>query len=150
MECLPPRSPATTGWAGAGGASVKLSSTSCRRAVRRGAAATFRHWLATEALPHEPNRVALEEEIGAWFAHGRVARTGVYRLDRIGRSARAAHDEQAFRAVADRLDAETRHRLGGLLADDGTGAAFTRLQADPGRVGLESLLAEIGKLSSTR
>ena len=36
-------------------------------------AAAFRHWLAAEALPHEPNPAALEEEIGAWFAHGRRA-----------------------------------------------------------------------------
>ena len=44
-----------------------------------------------------------------------------------------------------RLDPEVHQRLDGLLADDGTGAAFTRLAADPGRVGLESLLAEIDK-----
>jgi hypothetical protein len=40
--------------------------------------------------------------------------------------------------------------LDGLLADDGSGAAFSRLQADPGRAGLESLLAEIGKLDIVR
>jgi hypothetical protein len=38
----------------------------------------------------------------------------------------------------------------GLLADDGSGAAFSRLQADPGRVGLESLLAGIDKLDIVR
>jgi hypothetical protein len=58
--------------------------------------------------------------------------------------------EWAFRAAAARLDAETRCRLDGLLADDGSGAAFSRLQADPGRVGLESLVAEIGKLDIVR
>ncbi len=35
-----------------------------------------------------------------------------------------------------------RERLGALLADDGGGTAQARLAADPGRVGLESLLAE--------
>jgi hypothetical protein len=52
--------------------------------------------------------------------------------------------------VVERLDAETRHRLDALLSDNGTGAAFSRLQADPGRVGLESLLAEISKLDIVR
>jgi hypothetical protein len=92
----------------------------------------------------------LEDQIGAWFARSRVTRPGSYRLDRLVAAARLAHDERAFRAVAAHLDAETRCRLDGLLADDGSGAAFSRLQADPGRVGLESLLAEIDKLDIVR
>ena len=43
-----------------------------------------------------------------------------------------------------------RERLDALLADDGEGTAFARLAADPGRVGLESLLAEIAKLELLR
>lgn len=105
----------------------------------RAAETAFRSWLADEALPREPNSAALEEQVGAWFARSRITRPGAYRLDRLVGSARAAHDERAFRMVAERLDAETRHRLDALLADDGTGAAFTRLQADPGRVGLGKL-----------
>ena len=73
-----------------------------------------------------------------------------YRLDRILRSARAAHDDAALQRVADRLDAGMRERLDALLADDGEGTAFARLVADPGRVGLESLLAEIDKLELLR
>jgi TnpA family transposase len=116
-----------------------------------GAAETaFRAWLAEEVLPGEPNSAALEEQIGAWFARRRVTRPGAYRLDRLVASAHAAQDERAFRMVAAYFDAETRRRLDWLLADDGTGAAFSRLQADPGRVGLESLLAEIGKLDIVR
>ena len=92
----------------------------------------------------------MEEEIAGWFARGRVTRPGAYRLDRILRSAWAAHDDAALQRVADRLDAGTRERLDALLADDGEGTAFARLAADPGRVGLESLLAEIGKLELLR
>jgi TnpA family transposase len=114
------------------------------------AESTFRAWLAEEALPSEPNSTALEDQIGAWFARSRVTRPGSYRLDRLVAAARLAHDEQSFRAVAAHLDPETRCRLDGLLADDGSGAAFSRLQADAGRVGLESLLAEIRKLDIVR
>lgn len=102
------------------------------------AEAAFRAWLAEEALPGEPNTAALEEQIGAWFARSRVTRPGGYRLDRLVASARAAHEERAFRMVAAHLDAETRRRL------------EERLRADPGRVGLESLLAEIDKLDIVR
>ena len=114
------------------------------------AEAALRRWLAEEVLQREPNAATLEDEIGAWFARRRIVRPGAYRLDRIVHSARAVHDDDVLRTVADRLDPEVHQRLDGLLADDGTGAAFTRLAADPGRVGLESLLAEIDKLERCR
>ena len=41
-------------------------------------------------------------------------------------------------------------RLDALLPDDGSGAAYTRLSAGPGKVGLDSLLAEIDKLEMAR
>jgi TnpA family transposase len=110
----------------------------------------FRRWLAEELLPREPGPAALEEEIAGWFARGRVTRPGAYRLDRILRSAYAAHDDATLQRVTGRLDAGTRERLDALLAGDGEGTAFARLVADPGRVGLESLLAEIGKLELLR
>jgi hypothetical protein len=110
----------------------------------------FRRWLADEVLPRELRPTVLEDEINTWFARSRIVRPGVYRLDRIVRSASAARDAAALRSVADRLDARMRERLHALLSDDGEGAAFTRLTADPGRVGLESLLAEIAKLDRIR
>ncbi len=110
----------------------------------------FRRWLADDALPREFAAPALDEELSAWFVHSRVTRPGAYRLGRILRSAQAAHDDAALQRVADRLDAGMRDRLGALLADDGDGTAYTRLAADPGRVGLESLLAKIAKLGQLR
>ena len=114
------------------------------------AEAAFRRWLADDLLPRAPGPAALEEEIASWFARGRISRPGTYRLDRILRSACAAHDKAALQRVTDRLDAGTRGRLDALLADDGEGTAFARLVADPRRVGLEGLLAEIGKLELLR
>jgi len=116
----------------------------------KAAETAFRAWLADEVLPHEPNSVALEEQVCAWFARNRTSRPGSYRLDRLLGSARAAHDDRTFRTVGERLDTETRRHLDALLADDGRGATFSRLQSDPGRVGLESLLTEIDKLEIVR
>src|SRR4051794_18685026 len=114
------------------------------------AEARFRRWLADELLPREPVPSGRGGEVGAWFARDRAGRPGAWRLDHILRSARAAHDDAALQRVADRLDADVRGRLDALLADDGEGTAFARLAADPGRVGLESLLAEIAKLEILR
>lgn len=82
------------------------------------AEAAFRRWLADDLLPREPGPAALEGEVGGWFAHGRVIRSGTYRLDRIVRSARAMHDDAALQRVAERLDAGARGRLDALLAGD--------------------------------
>lgn len=114
------------------------------------AEAAFRSWLLSDILPREPTPAALEDEITGWFAARRVVRPSSYRLDRLISSVRAGHDDAVLAAVADRLDDGTRSRLDALLADDGEGAAYTRLSADPGKAGLDSLLAEIAKLELVR
>lgn len=91
-----------------------------------------------------------DEELDAWFAYNCVTQPGAYRLGRILRSAQVAQDDAALQRVAERLDAGMRERLGALLADDGDGTAYARLAADPGRVDLESLLAEIAKVERLR
>jgi hypothetical protein len=114
------------------------------------AEARLRRWLADDLLPREPASAALEEEIALWFARERITRPGAYRLDRILHSTQAAHDDAALQRVADQFDAGACGRLNALLADDGEGTAYSRLTADPGRIGLESLLAEIDKLEVLR
>lgn len=111
---------------------------------------SFRAWMLTECLPGEPAPLALEEAVSTWFAREKVLRPGGYRLDRIVRSARAAHDDAVLATIAARLDNDVAGRLDALLADDGAGAPYTRLSADPGKVGLESLLTEIAKLEQLR
>jgi TnpA family transposase len=110
----------------------------------------FRRWLSDDLLPRELASAALEEEIGGWFARERIIRPGAYRLDRILLSAQAARDDATLQQVTDCFDTAACGRLNALLADDGEGAAFLRLASDPGRVGLESLLAEIDKLELLR
>ena len=110
----------------------------------------FRTWLLTDVLPREPSPASAEAEIASWFGAERVVRPGAYRLDRLTRSIRAAHDDGVLAAVTAQLNDDARVRLDGLLADDGTGAAYTRLSADPGRVSLDSLLTEIDKLELVR
>ena len=114
------------------------------------AEAAFRAWLLTDCLPQEPALLALEEAIAGWFARERAVRPGRHRLDRIVRSTRVAHDDAVLATIAGRLDGAMRERLDALLTDDGSGAAYTRLSAGPGKVGLDSLLAEIDELEVAR
>ncbi|MGZ9033262.1 MAG: DUF4158 domain-containing protein [Rhodospirillales bacterium] len=114
------------------------------------AEAAFRTWFRSELLPREPSPAVLEEEVNAWFARERTLRPGGYRLDRLIRSIRILHDDAVLASTGDRLDHDMRERLDALLADDGSGTAYTRLSVDPGKVGLESLLTEIAKLEVVR
>jgi len=107
-------------------------------------------WLLSDILPREATPSALEDEITGWFAARRVVRPGSYRLDRLVRSFRSSHDDAMLAGVYDRLDDGSRARLNALLADDGEGAGYTRLSADPGKPGLDSLLAEVAKLDLVR
>ena len=96
------------------------------------AEARLRTWLSDDLLPREPTPPALEGEVNAWFARERVNRPGGYRLDRILRSVRSAHDDAALQRVADRLDAGMRERLDALLVDADEGTGFARLSAGSG------------------
>jgi len=107
----------------------------------------FRTWLMTNALPKEPNVDTLDEWITAWLLQSKIDRPGGdYRFERIVRWTKHAYDERVFADVLARLDAGMRQRLDGFLADD----AFEQVRADPGRVGLKSLLGEVAKLKHLR
>ena len=111
----------------------------------------FRTWLMTDALPREPKAEALEEWINEWLTHAHVDRPAdKNRFERLIRSARRRYEVQVFDQVLARLDEATRRRLDALLGNGDDGAAFNRLRGDPGRIGLDSFLAEVEKLRAIR
>src|ERR1035441_9224313 len=114
------------------------------------AQAAFQSWLLTELFPTEPGSAESEERIDQWFVQAKRERPGGYRLDRLIGSVRQSYDERVFQTVMDRLDEPMRHRLDALLEDSGDGSPLLDLHADPGRVGLESILQEIAKLERLR
>jgi hypothetical protein len=113
------------------------------------AEAAFRAWLLDEVMPTAPTAAVLEERIRGWMVTARVERPPAYRLDRPVRSVRQRHEKHVFQSVAAQLDPPTRQRLDALLAD-GDEPVFQLLRADPGRVGLDSLLKEVEKLDRIR
>ena len=114
------------------------------------AEAEFRAWLAAEALPSEPSSELLEEWITDWLLRSKIERPGTYYFNRILRGIRHEHDTGVFAAVFSQLDEQMRARLKGLLAEGDEGVPLTRIRADPGRVGLQSVLEQAAKLSILR
>ncbi len=114
------------------------------------AAERLRLWLIDDLLPRDLPVPAAEAALSDWFVGSRVSRPRSARLDGVVLSAESAYDEAAMRRIAGRLGKGARERLDALLVDDGDSTEFTRLSADPSRVGVAGLLAELGRLERMR
>ncbi|MDQ5851937.1 MAG: Tn3 family transposase, partial [Chloroflexota bacterium] len=119
-------------------------------------------WLCNEVLPHERHPETLK---AAMYQHCRDRHIEPPTPDRLERHLRTAlhrFEDRLCAHVFDRLSPEIRTGLDALLhppqndlpdADEATEsgrAVLHTLKADPGRVGLESVLSEIAKLQRLR
>lgn len=113
-------------------------------------------WLLDEGLD-KTAAADLESVALQWFRQRRIEAPTPGRLDRLCRSAVAQHEERFFTSSAARLSDQTRQAMDRLLESSADTAAspeegkepavdFNALKADPGRVGLESVLTEVAKL----
>ena len=109
--------------------------------------ADFRVWLTKEVFPKEPNEETLDEWILGWLLRSKVDLPGEYRFERILRSSKHAYDESVFREVLGKLEPDVRERVDALLREEGV---FEWLRTDPGRVGLDTVLGEVEKLTRLR
>ncbi len=108
-------------------------------------------WLAEEVCPLELRDERLREALLGRFRAERLEPPGVTRLERMMRASRAAAEQRFCARTVGRLPEETAARLEALAGDDVSGrGALAELKADPGRVGLETLLREIDKLERIR
>lgn len=108
-------------------------------------------WLATEVCPVELRDEQLREALLVRCRSERVEPPG--RVDRIIGSARASFEKQFCERVVSRLGQDCAARLEVLVTDEpeaGGRGLLAELKADPGQVGLETLLREIGKLAAVR
>lgn len=121
-------------------------------------------WLADEVCPDEPDDDCQRDALLGRCRDERIEPPG--RLDRILGAGRRLADERFCEGTVARLSAATIARLDELVAgDDGTSVIaddegrsavgggpglLAELKADPGRLGLETLLSEIAKLERVR
>jgi hypothetical protein len=119
-------------------------------------------WLVEEVLPGERDPEKLREAVHGRCREGKVEPPLPGRVERLIASASRAHHERFCEGVFSRLSPEALRSIDALLEtgppadaleDDPPGAGRSELswiKADPGRVGLESVLEEIGKLGRVR
>ncbi|GAB3209605.1 hypothetical protein GCM10027294_24670 [Marinactinospora endophytica] len=116
-------------------------------------------WPAVELCGVELNRDRLAEAMVARCRKNRLEPPTPGRIARLVGSAVSTFEERFCAATVGRLSAATRSRLDDLIAEDtgageesagGGGTFFAELKADPGALGLDSLLAEVNKLQRVR
>jgi hypothetical protein len=106
-------------------------------------------WLAQEVCPVELREERLRRALLARCRAERIEPPG--RVERILGAAEASFERQFCTQIAGRLSEETAGRLEQLVAEDvGDRGFLIDLKADPGPLGLETLVNEIDKLERVR
>lgn len=122
------------------------------------------NWLLEQVLGHEQDVQHLEAVVIQRFRSQRIEPPTNLRINRLIRSALRTYEKNFFSSTLQKFSKETKTQIDAFLdtADsseyketttlqrDDNSVAFSDLKADPGRVGLESLLSEVAKLQSIR
>ncbi len=113
--------------------------------------ARLAQWLADEVCPVELDRHRLSEALLARCRAERAEPPAPGQLGRVVASALHRFELHFCELVQARLPQRARERLDELVAEgDDADGVVAELKADPGRVGLETILAEIDKLTRLR
>jgi TnpA family transposase len=113
-------------------------------------------WLAEEVCPAELGQERLREALLARCRAERLEPPGPSRVERLLGAARARAEHDFAARTAARLPGAVVARLEGLVAADqdeetaGGRGVLAELKADPGPLGLETLLGELAKLARVR
>ena len=112
-------------------------------------------WLGQEVLAHEQHDEHLKAQAQDYFKRQRIEPPSDKQLARLIRSAIRSYEDQFFARCHAQLPASARLSLDALLhrerADkvgDQERYPLSQLKASPGRVGLNTLLAEVARLKS--
>ncbi len=116
-------------------------------------------WLREEVLPADQTPRYLQECVLEWRRDNRIEPPTSGRCERIIRSAIRTHKSAFFAAICGKLSARSRRSMDALLDSPAAGAEaasvngdhlertpFADLRADPGRIGLKTVLKELEKL----
>lgn len=117
-----------------------------------------KQWLVDAVLPQAPHLETLKEQLNEYLRHLQLERPSPQEVNRLIHSATRSHEQLFCRSIANRIPPTARLKMDALLSTETTlddeaqfrQSEFNRLKSDPGRLGLKSLLREVGKLASIR
>lgn len=108
-------------------------------------------WLKLHVLPQESDLEALQTHAISWFQSQRIEPPAEKHLQRILLSAAHAYEQLFVKHITEHLEPDCIEQLDAMLLEDDLGSAsFAELKADPGKIGLDTVLKEIDKLTLIR
>ncbi len=115
----------------------------------------WRDWLRQEVCPVEQSEDRVRDALLSRYRSKKVEPPADSRISRLLSAARAGQETDFTTATTQRLSSSTIERLEELVIEasdevGGRGGFLADLKADPGRVGLKTLLSEIEKLERVR
>jgi TnpA family transposase len=108
----------------------------------------YKEWLIQELIPKINNVKELSARSEEWFLHNKLVLPTELMLERLIRTAINAHEERSFESITNALSGECIEEIDAFLSEErGTGKiSFTMMKADPGKIGLDSVVKESEKL----
>jgi len=107
-------------------------------------------WLGDEVCPVELADERLREALVVRCRAERIEPPGASRIERIVGAARAAFEERFTALTVSRLPDASISRLEAVVADGEDGGFLVELKTDPGKLGIETLFAEVGRLERSK
>lgn len=110
----------------------------------------FSDWLIDTLYPHGSDLADATEAAFSWFQQRQAECPADKELERLVRSSFQQFELHLYQRCADNLSTESKILMEASLSNDAEGVSFGDLKADPGRIGLESVLKEVEKLNFIR
>ena len=109
----------------------------------------FSKWLISDIYPTDPDGKHVYNHAIDWFLKNQLECPASKELSRLINSAARRYEEELFQLIEASILPETKSKIDALLSDQAE-VSFSDLKADPGRIGLESVLKEVEKLKFSR
>ncbi|MGB3226080.1 MAG: DUF4158 domain-containing protein, partial [Desulforhopalus sp.] len=110
----------------------------------------FTDWLIEELYPRGINVEEATEQAFGWFSKNKIESPTSTELNRLTRAAFNRYEKDLFITISDTLPPFSKEKMSLCLDNTDRAADFNNLKADPGRIGLDSVLVEIEKLHFIR
>ncbi|MCA1371553.1 DUF4158 domain-containing protein [Bradyrhizobium sp. BRP14] len=107
-------------------------------------------WLKAEICPKAMSTAAMIHEVCLWCRDHGIQTPAIGEVDRFARSARRTFEEAFLQRIASVLSLDGAAKLEASLTESDSPTGFNTMKADPGQVGLESILAVAERLSFIR
>ena len=104
-------------------------------------------WLIDAVIPKTNNIEELQSQADGWLYKRKLMRPTKAVFERLVRSATSKYEDQLFANISNQISAKDKAHLDAFLSSKSANVNFVTIKADPGKIGLESVVKESDKLA---